>query len=366
MSASGQQPPEKGNHLINTAVLSNNCNLVYFLPLAFGLPQNQCVRSDFGNPLSVVTSQASTANETPNPSGQNLTAVELSKDKIGLYAADSAKGDHLVMSPRSIIRASAVLHQLRDLDNTKKSFPPRPPLLPLNLLCAPSRLPQLSTTPELSPLSSGANSPYPSPRGAFIEDDLSESKAPVMTSTDRKPVSVQSSPGDSFRSSLSRTPSPGHPPTKNAFQKDSARLDPTKVPRYPQPVDEPYVFDSRSLTNAVVPPPVNDAYVVVDTGNCSPRHVRATTCAPPTTKSLLTRIGVPFSLIVTPFADVHLLAGETCVPIVDHGDAPQRCAHCQAFINPNVKWINDGTLWQCNLCSEKTIVPSWCDNVDDP
>jgi protein transport protein SEC24 len=103
--------------------------------------------------------------------------------------------------------------------------------------------------------------------------------------------------------------------------------------------------------------------MAVDTGNCSPRLLRCTLCAPPGNRDLLNSCGIPFALIATPFADPA--DGEEPVPVVDLGQAPPRCTRCNGYMNSAVRWVKDGNAWDCNLCSMTNETPSWYFNSLD-
>ena len=79
--------------------------------------------------------------------------------------------------------------------------------------------------------------------------------------------------------------------------------------------------------------------------------------APPTTKAILDKTGLPFALLATPFAPPE--QGELPVPVVDVGPLPPRCTRCNAYINPSVLWGENGNIWTCNLCSMANETPPW-------
>ena len=41
------------------------------------------------------------------------------------------------------------------------------------------------------------------------------------------------------------------------------------------------------------------------------------------------------------------------MPQVSFGDEPiVRCTDCKAYINPFVRWLNNGAKWVCHFCGE--------------
>jgi protein transport protein SEC24 len=63
-------------------------------------------------------------------------------------------------------------------------------------------------------------------------------------------------------------------------------------------------------------------------GNCSPRFVRITTCAPGNSATLQAKSGLPLALVISPFALPE--NGEDAVPIAYMGanESPPRCTRC--------------------------------------
>jgi protein transport protein SEC24 len=85
-------------------------------------------------------------------------------------------------------------------------------------------------------------------------------------------------------------------------------------------------------------------------GNCSPRFVRSTIYHVPTKKSLFETSRLPLAVVVQPLADVGF--DEYDVPVVDLApNGPLRCRRCGAYINPFVKFTDNGRSYACALCS---------------
>jgi len=52
-----------------------------------------------------------------------------------------------------------------------------------------------------------------------------------------------------------------------------------------------------------VPPPADTHFVAVDEGNCNPRFMRSTMYTLPTTPELAKNSGLPFAVVIQPFAE---------------------------------------------------------------
>ncbi|KAK3260073.1 hypothetical protein CYMTET_30955 [Cymbomonas tetramitiformis] len=132
----------------------------------------------------------------------------------------------------------------------------------------------------------------------------------------------------------------------------SSRIDPSQIPRPPPQAfgGSAPIFETRPVSgNSVNPPPATSAFVVRDTGNCSPRFIRPTLNQIPATSELLQSSGMPLALMVQPMA--LLEPGEEPLQVVDFGEAgPVRCGRCKAYINPYMKFMENGRRFQCNLC----------------
>jgi len=106
------------------------------------------------------------------------------------------------------------------------------------------------------------------------------------------------------------------------------------------------------------PPLSNDIFEAIDNGNASPRYIRPSLCAPPTTKEILKQVGIPMGFVATPFAAPE--NGEAPVPLVDMNEQlPPRCSRCKGYINCHVQWKDDGNTWICNLCTMSNTTPPW-------
>ncbi|KAE8727861.1 Protein transport protein Sec24-like CEF [Hibiscus syriacus] len=128
----------------------------------------------------------------------------------------------------------------------------------------------------------------------------------------------------------------------------SSKIDPNQIPR-PVPSATPIMYETRHGNSANPPPPATSDYIVRDTGNCSPRYVRCTLNQIPCTADLLTTSGMQLALLVQPMALPH--PSEDPIQVVDFGESgPVRCSRCKGYINPFMKFIDQGRKFICNLC----------------
>lgn len=78
--------------------------------------------------------------------------------------------------------------------------------------------------------------------------------------------------------------------------------------------------------------------------------MRVTTERIPNSAALQKEIAVPLGVIVKPYGEP--LSGEG-VPAVSYGQKPiVRCKDCRAYVNPFVRFIENGMKWICNFCGE--------------
>ncbi|MBA0566169.1 hypothetical protein Golob_011012, partial [Gossypium lobatum] len=120
----------------------------------------------------------------------------------------------------------------------------------------------------------------------------------------------------------------------------SSKIDPNQIPR-PIPNATPIVYETRHGNSANPPPPATSDYIVRDTGNCSPRYMRCTINQIPCTGDLLTTSAMQLALLVQPMALPH--PSEDPVQVVDFGESgPVRCSRCKGYINPFMKFIDQG------------------------
>ncbi|KAL8042687.1 hypothetical protein ABFX02_09G069500 [Erythranthe guttata] len=164
-------------------------------------------------------------------------------------------------------------------------------------------------------------------------------------------------------------PIPGHmqqqqmfgvtPPFPNqsmAFsQTGPLKIDTTQIPRLTS-TSAVILHDTRQDNQANPPPPATSDYIVRDTGNCSPRYIRCTTHQIPCTGDILSASAVHMALLVQPLALPH--PSEEPIQVVDFGESgPVRCSRCKGYINPFMKFIDQGRRFICNLCGYTDETP---------
>ncbi|PRQ41322.1 putative von Willebrand factor, type A, Zinc finger, Sec23/Sec24-type, sec23/Sec24, trunk [Rosa chinensis] len=127
-----------------------------------------------------------------------------------------------------------------------------------------------------------------------------------------------------------------------------SKIDPSQIPR-PIPDSSVVLHETRQGNQANPPPPATSDYIVRDTGNCSPRNMRCTINQIPCTADLLTTSGMQLALLVQPLALPH--PSEEPIQVMDLGESgPVRCSRCKGYINPFMKFIDQGRQFICNLC----------------
>jgi hypothetical protein len=175
-------------------------------------------------------------------------------------------------------------------------------------------------------------------------------------------IDKQSDYRSNNRDSFKKTPPP--PINSNittaspsSSRKSMNRIDPSQIPRPDRPQMD-INFETKSGLGRKNPPCMNSLFTSIDTGNCSPRYMRSTMIAPPANKELLKQISIPYAIIATPFASPE--NDEINVPVVElNGNNPSRCTRCSGYVNPNIKWIENGKKWICNLCGMNNLVDDW-------
>ncbi|XP_022773266.1 protein transport protein Sec24-like At4g32640 isoform X2 [Durio zibethinus] len=102
-----------------------------------------------------------------------------------------------------------------------------------------------------------------------------------------------------------------------------SKIDPNQIPR-PIPSSSPIVYETRQ-GNSANPPPI------------------------PCTADLLTTSAMQLALLVQPMALPH--PSEDPIQVVDFGESgPVRCSRCKVYINPFMKFVDQGRKFICNLC----------------
>ena len=217
------------------------------------------------------------------------------------------------------------------------------------------------------PLFHGGNGRYPPSTTSTSTSSASTSSTSSISSTTSStatPITTpQSSSNNRPPASLTKPRTSRRPkPTKDS------RIDPRQIPRPNLPSKEKNTTMNTlyaTRTGKGLPPEDCGDYRAEDQGNVSPRMLRMTTNSIPRSKDMMTASKIPFRCHVRPFAPIE--EGEQNVPILNFGEeGPPRCGRCNGFINPYVKFEDDGKVWKCNLCgvSNDVINPSYVCNLD--
>lgn len=157
----------------------------------------------------------------------------------------------------------------------------------------------------------------------------------------------------------------GHPSVSGPSGVAPSKIDPNQIPR-PIPSSSVVLFETRQNNQANTPPPATSDYIVKDTGNCSPRYMRCTINQMPCSIDLLTTSSMPLALMVQPLAVPH--PSEEPIQVVDFGESgPVRCSRCKGYINPFMKFIEQGRRFICNLCGfiDETPRDYYCNTAPD-
>ncbi|GLJ22020.1 hypothetical protein SUGI_0412500 [Cryptomeria japonica] len=162
-------------------------------------------------------------------------------------------------------------------------------------------------------------------------------------------------------------PTMGHPPGSGVLgmgqpgspaggqASGPSRIDPNQIPR-PVPNSTSIIFETRSNNQSNLPPSATSDFIAKDTGNCSPRYMRCTVNQIPCSGDLLSTSGMPLALMVQPFALPH--PSEEAVQVVDFGEnGPVRCSRCKGYINPFMRFVDQGRRFICNLCGFSNETP---------
>ncbi|KAH8887107.1 hypothetical protein GQ53DRAFT_333505 [Thozetella sp. PMI_491] len=169
-------------------------------------------------------------------------------------------------------------------------------------------------------------------------------------------------------------PAAGAPPTPggvqgitsglSSMQLGSGAQQPQQAPQQrPGPLNQLYPTDLLNqpfnVSELELPPPPiilppNSSVTPSPDANCSPKYIRSTLNAVPTTHSLLKKSKLPFALVIQPYAALHDL--DDNVPIVQD-QVISRCRRCRSYINPFVTFLDHGHRWRCNMCNLTNDVP---------
>ncbi|XP_062197191.1 protein transport protein SEC24 B-like [Phragmites australis] len=175
------------------------------------------------------------------------------------------------------------------------------------------------------------------------------------------PMRMPGIPGSMLPNTLGQgVPPPGTPtipysPHAGTQVSTPSKIDPNQIPR-PMSEASVIIYETRQGGQATVPPAASSEFIVKDTGNCSPRLMRCTVNQIPCTGDLLTMSGMPLAVMVQPFSLPH--PSEEPIQLVDFGEiGPIRCSRCKAYINPFMRFVDQGRHFICNLCGFSNDTP---------
>lgn len=88
-----------------------------------------------------------------------------------------------------------------------------------------------------------------------------------------------------------------------------------------------------------------------------------TTDRVPSTGQLAKDCGIPLAIVVKPFG--ALPSGEEIPQSNFAGKPIVRCKECRAYINPFVRFVENGTKWICNFCKDVNNTESYYYSATD-
>ena len=95
----------------------------------------------------------------------------------------------------------------------------------------------------------------------------------------------------------------------------------------------------------------------MDDYNADKSLLRMTTDRVPANPGLAKDSGIPLAILVKPYGE--LPSGEP-IPHTDfNGKTIVRCRECRAYVNPFIKFIDNGTRWICNFCQIDNATESY-------
>ncbi|KAG0465602.1 hypothetical protein HPP92_019766 [Vanilla planifolia] len=178
----------------------------------------------------------------------------------------------------------------------------------------------------------------------------------TMSSMMQTPPRVFGVPPTLSHQSIPPAPSAvGNSPLVGSQSSTPSKIDPSQIPR-PVSGSSVTIFETWQGNQANVPPPATSEFIVKDTGNCSPRLMRCTLNQIPCTGDLLSTSSMPLALMVQPLALSN--PSEEPIQVVDFGESgPLRCSRCKAYVNPFMKFVDQGRHFICNLCGHNDETP---------
>lgn len=155
--------------------------------------------------------------------------------------------------------------------------------------------------------------------------------------------------------SMGYPPQPNGPSSASGYAAPAPprrTLDPDQMPSPIHVIEEDQRANSgyfETREKGLTPPLVTTKFITRDYGNASPRFIRSTMYNVPATPEMMKQTGVPFGLVISPFAPVQ--EGEIEPPVSDFGPAgPVRCVRCKAYMSPFMQFVDGGRRFQCAFC----------------
>ncbi|KJK84163.1 Protein transport protein [Metarhizium anisopliae BRIP 53293] len=139
-----------------------------------------------------------------------------------------------------------------------------------------------------------------------------------------------------------------------AFTQQPARVGPLNQLYPTDLMNNPFSVSELDLPPPPIVLPANSSVTPSPDANCSPRYIRSTLNAVPTTNSLLKKSKLPFALVIQPYGALH--DDEDQIPVVQD-QVIARCRRCRTYINPFVTFLDHGHRWRCNMCNLSNDVP---------
>ncbi|KAG5522495.1 hypothetical protein RHGRI_034613 [Rhododendron griersonianum] len=258
-------------------------------------------------------------------------------------------------SPVPFTRAPSPVPNMRPLHGSPTGAPSGPMQPPPFALPFASGMPPRSGSLPFGAPPQGVSPPSGSPYGqqAWQMQPRQVAPAPPIPGSSQPPRMFGMPPQPSDQSMATISPAMGH---MGAPMAGPSKIDPNQIPR-PIPSISVILHETRQGNQANLPPPATSDYIVKDTGNCSPRYMRCTINQIPCTVDLLTTSGMQLALMVQPLALPH--PSEEPIQLVDFGESgPVRCSRCKGYVNPFMKFIDQGRRFVCNLCGYTDETPS--------
>jgi protein transport protein SEC24 len=147
--------------------------------------------------------------------------------------------------------------------------------------------------------------------------------------------------------------SPSNLPPPSSGGGNTSGIDPAAIPR-PDPknlvsVHSPLPGESK------IPPTSLLRIISKDVGFTTCRFMRPTLQVVPDSADLLKTSKIPLGIIVQPFASN--INNREEIPVADFGEkGPPRCDRCRAYMNPFMKFVENGRAYICNMCGKRNEV----------